>query len=115
MEIAEHEFEGIIVLEIVGNITGPPTSSALSLKFNELLKQGKNKIIVDLSRVEWINSSGIGILMKGLQLIRNHKGDLKLARPLKKVKNILEITNFIKIIDIFDTIDQGVKQFKAQS
>jgi anti-sigma B factor antagonist len=114
MEIQEHEIEEIVVLEIEGNIIGPPTSSILSTKLNELVKIGKNKIILDLAKVDWINSTGIGIITKALHLIRNNQGDLKLARPLYKVKNILQITNFIKIIDIFDTIDKAIIQFKLE-
>ena len=114
MEITTHEFEGITVLEIEGNIIGPPTSSLLSTRLNDLVKAGKIKIILDLAKVDWINSSGIGIITKALHMIRKQNGDLKLARPLYKVKNILQITNFIKIIDIFDSIDKAIIQFKLE-
>ena len=114
MEIFAHEFEGITVLEIEGNIIGPPASSVLSTRLNDLVKAGKNKIILDLEKVDWINSSGIGIIIKALHMIRKNNGDLKLARPLYKVKNILQITNFIRIIDIFDSIDNAITQFKQE-
>jgi anti-sigma B factor antagonist len=114
MRITEREFEGIIVLEIAGNITGPPKSSELSSKLSELVEAGENKIILDLAAVDWINSSGIGILMKALHKLRSSNGDLMLARPVLKVKNILQITNFDKIINVFDSIDQAIMQFKMQ-
>lgn len=114
MEITAHEIEGIIILEIDGNIIGPPTSSLLSTRLNDLVKAGKNKIILDLAKVDWINSSGIGIITKALHMIRKYNGDLKLVRPLYKVKNILQITNFNKIIDIFDSIDKAIVQFNLE-
>jgi len=113
MDVSIYEFEGIVVLGIIGSITGIPESTPLTDQIKSLLGRGKNRFVLDLHDVDWINSSGIGVIMRNLTAIRSNKGDLKIARPSLKVKNILEITRFDEIVGVYENVDKAVQNFNA--
>ena len=63
MNFSVSEKEGIVLLSLKGKIMGGPEATEINDKINQLLDENKLKIIMDLKQVEWINSSGIGILI----------------------------------------------------
>ena len=111
MEIDQSKIRGITVLRLRGNIIGPPTSTALSERFSKLITENVTKLILDLEEVDWLNISGMGVIMNGLARIRENKGEIKLARPTFKVKTVLEITRFNAIIEVFNTMDDALESF----
>jgi len=111
MEINTRQFNTITVLEIRGNIIGPPLSIRLSKTIYELVEKGKNKIIFDLSKVNWMNSAGLGIIVGGLTTIRNSGGELKLACPSGRVKKIFDMTNLTSIVDTYKSVEQARDSF----
>jgi anti-sigma B factor antagonist len=113
MDVSIYEYEGIVVLGIIGSITGMHESTPLTDQIKALLRKGKNRFVFDLHDVDWINSSGIGVIMRNLTAIRSNNGDLKLARPSLKVKNILEITHFDEIVGVYENVAKAVQNFNA--
>jgi len=70
------------------------------------------KIIpIDLSKVKWMNSSGLGALMAGLTTLRNAGGDLKLANVTKKIESLLLITKLITVFETYESVDRAVASF----
>jgi anti-sigma B factor antagonist len=61
--------------------------------------------------VEWMNSTGLGILISGLTTLRNNGGELKLACVTDKIQSLLTITKLITVFENFDTIEDAVKSF----
>jgi anti-sigma B factor antagonist len=114
MDIITHEFDSIVVLEISGNIIGPPLSIRLSKSIYELVEKGKNKIVLDLSKVNWMNSAGIGLIVGGLTTIRNSGGELKLACPSGKVKKLFDLTNLSSIVGTYNTVQQAKDSFNQR-
>jgi anti-sigma B factor antagonist len=111
MKLSFREDKGVVILEPKGKIMGGPESTVLHDKLHELINQGKKKVIIDLSKVDWMNSTGLGILISGLTTMRNNGGELKLSNVTEKIQSLLTITKLITIFETFDSIDQAVQSF----
>jgi anti-sigma B factor antagonist len=90
---------------------GGPDAGAVKERLHQLIDEGKKKVVVDLSGVSWMNSSGLGILIGGLTTMRNAGGDLKLAGTTDKVQNLLMVTKLITIFESYDTIEEAVASY----
>lgn len=111
MKLSAREDKGVVILEPKGKIMGGPESTVLHDKLHELINQGKKKVIIDLAKVDWMNSTGLGILISGLTTMRNNGGELKLSNVTEKIQSLLTITKLITIFETFDTVDQAVQSF----
>ena len=112
MNLKQREQDGIIVLELSGKIMGGPDATLLNEKLHELIDNGKAKVVADLAKVNWMNSSGLGILIGGLTTMRNNKGDLKLANVTERIQSLLIITKLITVFETFDSVAGAVESFK---
>ena len=111
MNMIESESGGVVILELSGKIMGGPDATLLNDKLHELIEAGKTKIIANLKGVNWMNSSGLGILIGGLTTMRNSGGDLKLANITDRIQSLLMITKLLTVFETFDTIDQAIESF----
>jgi anti-sigma B factor antagonist len=111
MRMGEKEQAGAVVLMPKGKIMGGPDAGAVKERLHQLIDEGKKKVVVDLSGVSWMNSSGLGILIGGLTTMRNAGGDLKLAGTTDKVQNLLMVTKLITIFESYDTVEEAVASY----
>jgi len=111
MNLNDYEKDGVAVLEPKGKIMGGPDATLLHEKLHELIESGKKKFVIDLSQVEWMNSTGLGIMISGLTTLRNNKGELKLANVTEKIKSLLVITKLASVFEAYDTIDDAIESF----
>jgi len=111
MKMIESESGGVVILELSGKIMGGPDATLLNDKLHELIEAGKVKIVANLKGVNWMNSSGLGILIGGLTTMRNNGGDLKLANITDRIQSLLMITKLLTVFESFDTIDQAIESF----
>jgi len=111
MKMEETVVGEVVVLELAGKIMAGPDASLLNEKLYDLIEKGKTKIVADLQKVEWMNSSGLGILISGLTTMRNHNGDLKLANITERIQSLLMITKLLTVFETFDTIEKAVDSF----
>ncbi|MCC6549779.1 MAG: STAS domain-containing protein [Ignavibacteriaceae bacterium] len=99
------------IVEVKGNMMGGPEAIEFSDQLKKLLAEGKKNIVIDLSDVKFMNSSGLGMLISGLTTVRNGGGLLKLANVTDKIQSLLMITKLITIFETFESIDDAVKSF----
>ena len=111
MKMTESESGGVVILEMSGKIMGGPDATLLNDKLHELIEVDKTKIVANLKGVNWMNSSGLGILIGGLTTMRNSGGDLKLANITDRIQSLLMITKLLTVFESFDTIDQAIESF----
>ena len=111
MKLTDREENGVIILEPTGKIMGGPDASLLHDKLYEFIEQDKKKVIVDLSEVDWMNSTGLGILISGYTTLRNNGGKLKLANVTEKIKSLLVITKLDPVFESYDSIADAIKSF----
>jgi len=112
MKLAQKEERGVIILQLSGKIMGGPDASTINDLLHELIESNKPHVVVDMSQVEWMNSSGLGILIGGVTTLRNNGGDLKLACATKKIQDLLVITKLQSVFESFDQIEDAVASFQ---
>lgn len=111
MNVQEKQVGEIVVLELSGKIMGGPDASLLNDKLHELIDKGKIHIVADIGGVEWMNSSGLGILISGLTTMRNNQGELKLANVTERIQNLLMITKLLTVFETYESLEQAIASF----
>jgi anti-sigma B factor antagonist len=111
MKLTSREENGVVILEPKGKIMGGPDATMLHDQLHELIDKDKRRVVIDLSKVEWMNSTGLGILISGLTTLRNNGGELKLAKVTDKIESLLTITKLITVFENYDDIEEAVKSF----
>lgn len=103
----------VTIVKLSGKITIGEGDIALRDVVNEVLEEGHRKIILDLSDVSYMDSAGIGELIRGYTTVTNRGGKLKLLNLTKKIKDLLTITKLITIFEDFDEENLAVKSFSV--
>lgn len=109
MNVKEHE--KVVVFELKGKIMGGPDAAVFHDTLKEYISKGYKRFLIDLAKVEWMNSSGLGILISGLTTIRNSGGELKLARVTEKINSLLMITKLITVFDTYESIEDALSSY----
>jgi anti-sigma B factor antagonist len=84
------------------------TAPRLREKLVELVSQGKRQVVVDLEGVEFLDSTGLGVLVGGLKRLRSHDGDLSLVCTQPRILKVFEITGLTNVFSIFASADEAV-------
>jgi anti-sigma B factor antagonist len=94
------------ILEIEGEVD-VYTSPQLKQDIVKLAEGGVKHVIINLSKVEYLDSTGLGVLIGGLKRLRESDGNLVLVGPGMRILRIFEITGLDKIFDIFSTEEEA--------
>ena len=112
LKITTREVDQVTILDISGRIILGDELDVLRDAVRTLLTQGKKKIILNLAEVSYIDSSGVGELVRSFTSVRNQGGELKLLNLTKKVNDLLQITKLYTVFDVKDDEASAVKSFK---
>ena len=109
---SSREENGIVIFELEGKIMGTQHDNYLILdKVYEYTEKNQFKVVFDFSKVDWINSRGIGICITSVTALRNREGDLKLACLNEKVHSLLDKMKMFKIFETYDTVEEAINSF----
>ena len=108
MEVKTFEKEGVLVFQVDGEIN-ISTSPELKKQFE---KQTSKKVVVDLLKVGYIDSSGLATLVEILKRTKSQSGSLVLAGLSDKVKSLFEITKLDKLFQVSASQDEAVSRIK---
>ena len=112
MTIKEKMYGDVAVISLKGNLMGEPDTTDVRDKIYNLLQDGVTKVVLDLGKVKWINSSGLGTLIAAMTSVKNKGGELKLANITDKVESLFMITQLIKVFKTYESTDRAVASFK---
>ncbi|GAB4325292.1 MAG: hypothetical protein Kow0074_18880 [Candidatus Zixiibacteriota bacterium] len=112
MKVNSWEKDGVAILQPKGKLMGGSDTGELDEKLYSLLGQGKLKVVLDLGETDWINSSGLSILIHHWKKYNDAGGHLRLANLTNKIEKILVISKLTSVFDTFDTLDEAVASFK---
>lgn len=100
------------VFEIRGRFLGSIDGKEFKTSLNDLLAAGKSHVVVDLSRTDFMDSSGIGVLIGGLTSARRAGGDMRLAGMTKRIRNLFLITKLLgSVFDDYDNQKAALDSF----
>lgn len=111
MNIKEKIENGIAILTLKGDLIGEPETTDLRDKIHSLISDKIKKVVMDLSGVNYVNSSGLGTLIAVLTTVRNAGGDLRLARVGEKVHSLFIVTQLVKVFETYESVDRAVASF----
>jgi anti-sigma B factor antagonist len=111
MSLKVKESYNAVVIELKGKLMGGPLSSDMSNTLYSLLDKKKKNVIIDLGGINFVNSSGLGILISGLASMRKNGGDLKLANISNKIEGLLSITKLNQIFEQYASVDDAIKSY----
>lgn len=94
------------VIELEGEVD-VYTAPQLKQQMINLLESGAKQMIIDLSKVEYLDSTALGVLIGGLKRMRETDGNMVLVCPSARIRRVFEITGLDKIFDIYNTADEA--------
>ena len=98
--VSLRQASGAVIADIVGKIALAEGTALLRETVQNFMKHGHNRILLNLERVEFIDSAGLGELVRAHATIRSHEGQLKLVKPSASVHNLLRITKLDRVFHI---------------
>lgn len=110
---SEDQVDGLVITTV--NVEGFLDSSTfpeLQEFLEELIQKQTYRIVVNLEKLDYISSAGIGVLMGMLQEVRGNEGDLKLINMSSKIRNLFDMLGFSQIIRIYDDSKAAKEAFK---
>lgn len=98
----------VAVVAPEGKLMGGPETTTLCQEVEKLEHAGYRKIVLDLSKVRWANSSAIGALIKCFLTLRSHGVEFCLACLSERVHYYMTITKLLQVIPTFDSLEQAL-------
>lgn len=111
LNISERQVGDVTILDMDGKITIGEGSVALRTAIRRLLEEGKKKILLNLAKVNYIDSSGIGELVSSYTAIGKESGQLKLLNLTQKLQDLLTITKLLTVFDVYDSEEEALASF----
>lgn len=102
LNISERQAGDVTILDLDGKITIGEGSIALRSTIRRLVGEGKKKILLNLSGVGYVDSSGIGELVSSFTAVNKEGGQLKLLNLTQKIQDLLAITKLLTVFDTFE-------------
>lgn len=106
------EREGVSKLVVSGNIT-LGVCEQLGESVDTLLASGRDKILLDLSDVDYMDSAGIGELVASHRTVMRFGGALKILKPSRKVQDSLGVTQLLPVFEVFTDEGTAIASFNA--
>jgi anti-sigma B factor antagonist len=115
MQISERSIGDVMVLDLKGKITLGEGDELLKDKVNSLINQGQRKIVLNLGQVPYLDSAGLGDVVRAYTTVSREGGSLKLLNLTKRITDLLSITKLLTVFETFDSEDEAVRSFSASA
>ncbi len=101
----------IAVIEVKGSLVGDEDTDLFRAAVADFLEQGNKCLAINLTKVNYLNSSGIGAIIAAHASYARVGGEVRLAGPSNTVQNVLAVTRLIDVFEVFDTVDEAIESF----
>ena len=113
MEIVERTVNDVTVLDLKGKMTLGEGDELLKDKINSLLASGKKKLLLNLEAVPYIDSAGLGEIVRTYTTVSRQGGSLKLLSLTKRITDLLSITKLLTVFETYDNEADAVRSFSS--
>ena len=113
MEIDERTSGDVKILDLQGRLTLGDGDELLKDKINSLLLQGCRKLVLNLEGVPYIDSAGLGEIVRTYTTVSRQGGSLKLLNLTKRIEDLLSITKLLTVFETYDTEHEAVRSFPS--
>ena len=115
MQIEERNIGDVVVLDLKGTVTLGAGDELLKDKVNSLVNQGHRKIVLNLADVPYVDSAGLGEIVRTYTTVSKNGGSLKLLNLTKRITDLLAITKLLTVFETFDVESDAVRSFSASA
>ncbi len=109
MKFSRRDVEGAVAIDIKGKLTGGPEAETFREMFKDLVETGQKDVILNLKEVDWIASTGIGIMIRGYKTIAEAGGRFILVNVGERTQQVFNVMRLYDIFEILDTEEEAIK------
>ena len=109
LNITKRQAETTTILDLEGNVILGGGSRKIGEEVRQLIETGKSNFLLNFTNVKYIDSSGVGELFSLLELVKQNDGNLKLSNLPTKVKEVLTLSGFMPMFDVYDDETAAIK------
>ena len=113
MEIVERTVSDVTVLDLKGKMTLGEGDELLKDKINSLIHQGQKKLLLNLEGVPYIDSAGLGEIVRTYTTVSRQGGNLKLVNLTKRITDLLSITKLLTVFETYESENDAVQSFSS--
>ena len=111
MQIEERVVGEVMVIDLKGKMTLGEGDELLKDKINSLISQGHKKLLLNLEGVPYIDSAGLGEIVRTYTTVSRQGGKLKLLNLTKRIQDLLSITKLLTVFETYDSEDEAIKSY----
>ena len=111
LKMTSSEVDGASVVALDGRIVMGAEGNALHEKLKNLISAGKKRIVLNMNHIEYVDSSGLGILVSAHLSAKNHGASLKLSNLGRKFQEVLQLTKLVTVFEVCNTEESAVASF----
>jgi anti-sigma B factor antagonist len=115
MQIEERVVSEVTILDLKGKMTLGEGDELLKDKINSLILQGHKKLVLNLEGVPYIDSAGLGEIVRTYTTVSRQGGSLKLLNLTKRIQDLLSITKLLTVFETYDKEDDAVRSFVSSA
>ena len=113
MEIQERTIQGVVVLDLRGKLTIGEGDELLKERISNLIQQGHRNLLLNLEGVPYVDSAGLGEIVRTYTTVSRQGGKLKLVNLTKRITDLLAITKLLTVFETYESEDEAVNSFGA--
>jgi anti-sigma B factor antagonist len=113
MKIVERQVGDVVVLDLHGKILIGEGDDALREAVTKLADAGKTKILLNLADVPYVDSAGLGEIIRTYTTVSRKGGKLKLLNLTKKIQDLLSITKLLTVFETYESEDEAVRSYQS--
>jgi anti-sigma B factor antagonist len=111
MRFSTRKIGNVIVIDVEGQILLGEGDVEIKAAVDDLVKQGHTRILMNLAKVPYLDSAGLGEIIRCFTKLRKNGGHFKLLSPNKRIIDLLSITKLLNVFDCFDNESTAIMSF----
>ena len=115
LQISIRESGDVTIVDLRGRSTIDGESELLSDRLRKLIANGVRRVLLNLTDLTQVDSSGVGVIIDAYVSLRDQGGDLKLLCPRGRVREVLRVLRLLEIIPYFENETKALASFRPQS
>jgi len=114
MKISRKAVGDVSVLKLSGKIMGGEDHELFRREIKSLVDEGFVDVVLNMSKVSWINSTGLGVLVSGYHTLKKNGGTLKICEVNDRIDNILNVTQLKLVFETYETEEEALASYDQQ-
>jgi anti-sigma B factor antagonist len=111
MKISVRKIKDIVIIDLEGKVVLGEGDVEIKQAIDGLLQKGANNVLLNLAKVAYVDSAGLGEIIRCFTALRRNGGNLKLLSPNQRVVDLLNITKLLNVFDIYDNEASAIKSY----